>query len=268
MSQLGDTLDRLILDCPCCATKVAVPAAAQGAMAKCVRCDGTFRIPPADDQVPLDESQADDLAIRVLEEASQDETTTALQTVEDEHEDQEDPEDQDGDQTRPMSILERIDAETDEDPPDIGDDETPDQVKELRRERHRLLLEVGQEAHHQILPSAFDEFQTRIRKVQKRARRLRAWLEAVDRASSEDNPLARRVDMNVDPTKAARQLVAAERDVKHTLRVLAEALVATEQLPTFCAEQRERIKDIDAELDELVPPPPKKKGLLSRFRNE
>jgi len=263
MDQPGDTLDTIVLNCPSCVTRVAVPATARGLMAKCVKCGGTFRIPNQDEPPPQDEALADEIAIEVLEEpVDQGDATVSLETLADA------PDQADQDKTTPMRTLEQIKAQANDDPPDIGDESTPENVKALRRERHRLLLDVGREAYTQILSTAFDEFQSRIKKIDKRARQVRAWLEAVDRTSSEENPLAKRMDMNVDASKAAEQLVELERDRDHAFRVLAEALIRTDQHVNICAEQRERIKAIDVELDVLVPPPPTKKGLLSRFRGE
>ncbi len=259
MGQLARDAEKLILDCPCCTSKVAVPAAARGAMAKCLKCDGTFLIPMEDEELPPDPARVDDLVIELLEQAPDSGDTVPLTPVPNEEVDTEE-------ETARMPVVEQAEDE-DDDPPDIGDASTPEEVKQLRRERHKLLLAIGREANCQILSGNFDEFKARIQKVDKRARQLRAWLAAVDRASSDDNPLARRMDMNVDASKAAQQLKAIEKNNKVVLRALGEALVQANQHPKICPEQRERVQAIDAQLEALVPLP-KKKGLLSRFRGE
>jgi hypothetical protein len=229
-------------------------------MAKCVKCGGTFLIPTEEEGL-VDEARADDLAIEILEQADDDDDATVpLETVADEHSDERaEPE--------PTSYLEQVDVEVAYDPPDIGDASTPEEVKELRRERHRLLLTIGMEAHQQVLSPAFDEFKARIKKLDKSSRQVRAWLAAVDRAGGEANPLARSVDMNVDASKAVKRLVGLERDRDHAYRVLGEALISANQHVNICPEERERVQAVQAQLDEIVPPPPtEKKSLLSRFR--
>jgi hypothetical protein len=264
MNQPHGTNGRVIIDCPCCVTKVAVPVIARGSMAKCGRCGSAFRIPLEDDPMPSDENQADDLAIEILEQPDdEDDATVVMDSVQ---EDEFKP-------PEPATLIDQVDARAkkheqpaDDDPPDIGDGSTPEEVKQLRRERHKLLLEVGREAYEQILSSTFEQFQAKIRKIDKGMRRIRAWVEAVHRANSQSNPLARKMDMNVDSSRAAKQLAELERDYKHAMRVLGEALFRSGQHPKICVEQRDRLKVIDAKLDELVPLP-QKKGLLARFRN-
>lgn len=263
MDSPDDPLNSIVLPCPACQTRVAVPSVARGRMAKCVKCAETFRIPLED--TPIDEDHADDIAIQVLAEAgADDEETQSLENIFDESPVA--PEEED------TTRLPAVDAESPEspedEPPDIGDARTPENVKQLRRERHRLLLEVGRTAQGEVLSPGFDQFVARIKKIGKGARRISAWLEAVERATSDDNPLAKRMDMNVDPSKAAKQLVELERDHRHAQRVLGEALVHTGQHAAICPEQRDRIKAIDAELETLIPTPAKRKGLLSRFRDD
>jgi len=263
MDSPDDPFDSIVLPCPACRTRVAVPSVARGRMARCVKCDGTFLIPL--DDVPVDEGHADDIAIQVLAEAgADDEETQSLEAVFDEL-----PVAPEEDDTTQLPVVEAESSEEPEDePPDIGDASTPENVKQLRRERHRLLLEVGRAAQSEVLSPSFDQFLARIKKIEKGVRRIRAWLDAVERATSDANPLANRMDMNVDPSKAAKQLVELERDHRHAQRVLGEALVHTGQHTAICSEQRERLKAIDAELESLVPIPPKRKGLLSRFRED
>lgn len=222
---------------------------------------------------------ADDFAIDVLEEDFGDSTTRALKTLDDEDEpevavDEDDDieftiiEKTESEKITLASVLAEIEKIADEEPPDIGDSTTSEEVKGLRRERHKLLLTVGREASMQVLPTTFKQFQERLLKVDKRSRRVRAWLEAVDRAGSTNNPLARRLDMNVDASKAAKQLKEIERERHLVLRALAEALTLSEHLSFVCAEQRERVKAINARLDQLIPVPEEKKSLLSRFLKE
>lgn len=267
MPPTGHLHETIILSCPSCATKVAVPAAARGHMAKCVKCAGTFPIPLDDEHELADEGLADDIALEVLEQEDKtDDATVVMESL------------QEDDETEPaaskveppvqLTPIQQAEAMVDLDPPDIGDASTPQEVKQLRRERHKLLLEVGREAHRQILSSSLQEFQARIKKADKNVRRLRAWLEAIVRASAEDNPLAKRIDLNVDPSKATKQLAAAIEAENHAFRVLGEALIRLNQHPRICTEHRERIQAIEEKLDELMPAPPRKKGLLSRLRRK
>lgn len=265
MTLLGGDSETVVLNCPSCAVKVAVPSAARGRMAKCVACSGTFPIPMDGEPSSSDEALADDIAFQVLDETDQtDEATVVMESLQDE-----DDEEEGGiGPPKQLSPIEQAESLVDLDPPDIGDVSTPAEVKQLRRERHALLLEVGRYAHLQILSSSFGEFQNHIKRADKTARRIRAWLEAVERTGSDDNPLAKRVDMNVDPTKATKQLAEAIERHNHAFRVLAEAMITFDQHPTICPDQRVRIREINAKLDELLPLPSQKKGLLSRLRGD
>jgi hypothetical protein len=262
--------DTLILNCPSCLTKVAVPAAARGTMAKCVKCGTPFQIPEQGDQIPIDKDLAEDIALELLEQATdQDDGTKVMPSLQDDHDEEQD------ESPRTIPLVSEGDSapspaarEPEDEPPDIGDESTPEEVKQLRRERHRLLLAVGTEAFPQILSPSFENFQERIRKIDKAIRRTTAWLEAVDRAGGENNPLAKRMDMNVDPTKATRQLAEFQGNKRNALRVLGEALITANQHQGICKEQRRRIAAVNEKLDELTPAPAKKKGLLSRLRGE
>jgi len=205
---------------------------------------------------PHSEDHADQIAIEILEqEGDDDEGTVVMEGV------------PGGEDKEPKkSLLEQVAAQTEDEPPDLGDESTPEEVKNLRRERHRLLLEIGREANEQILSPAFNELQSRIKKIEKHVRRQRAWLSAVDRAS-DANPITRRMEVPVDVTAAAHQLAKVDKDRDYALRVLAEALIRSGQEPQICASQRERVRAIDARISLLVPVVvPKKKGLLSRLR--
>ncbi len=296
------TLDRLILECPHCSTKVAVPTAARGRKAKCVTCSATFEIPAEDGD--LVGAAADDRASEVGQDAQRprDETTKAMPPLDDE-DDLGDEDDDLGDEpvddfdlltdedfdaeepnlpprpaaetkpkqdaTDPELIAARIEDVAREDPPDIGGPETPAEVKQLRRERHRLLLEIGREGYQDILSSSFAEFQKRIKRTDKAIRRVKAWLDAVRRASTEtNNPLLKGMDMNIDPSKKVDALCDLERERNMALRALGEALIVSGRHPKLGAEQRERVMQIEERLEELVPAPPSKKGLLSRFRSK
>jgi hypothetical protein len=258
MSQLGQSFEKLIIPCPKCRSRVAVPAVARGTMAKCVRCKGIWRIPLEDVAVPASEAHADEIAIEILEqEVEEDDGTVVMESV---AEGEAPP--------APRSILEEASAQAEDEPPDIGDESTPEEAKTLRRERYKLLLEIGREANEQILSSAFNDLQARIKKIEKHVRRQRAWLSAVDRAS-DANPITRRMEVTVDVSAAAHQLAKLEKDRDHVLRVLAEALIRSGEDPRVCASQRERVKVIDGRLAILVPlPAPKKKGLFARLRRE
>ncbi len=289
-SPLRESTDRIIIDCPCCGTKVAVPSSARGSMAKCLKCANPFRIPQEDEEQPFDESQADDLVLQVLEDTDDD--TVSLKSADESEDDADDDLDDD---TTPIPLaddeeeddfaaslsdapattsgkskLEEVEemlrAIAEEDPPDIGDASTAEEVKQLRRERHKLLLEIGQGANEEILSKNFEPFQERVKRIVKRLRRVRAWLEAVDRAGSTNNPLARRMDMNVDASKATEQLIQLERERHLVLRAMAEALVASTHNAKVFAEERARVKEVDARIEELIPTQQPKKSLLSRFR--
>jgi len=226
-------------------------------MARCVKCNGTWRIPLDHESSSLDEDRADRIAIEVLEQEGDDDGTVVMESMPN-----------GGSREDRRSVLGEVDAQVqaEEDPPDIGDESTPPEVKELRRERHRLLLEIGRQANEQILSTALNAFQARIKKIEKHIRRQRAWLTAVDRAS-DANPVTRRMEVSIDYSAAGRQLAKLEKDRDYALRVLAEALIRSGQNPEVCPHQRERIKSIDARLAILVPLiQPKKKGLLSLFR--
>lgn len=298
------TSDRLILSCPHCSTKVAVPAAARGRMAKCVKCSATFEISTDDSDLigaaAGNEGRASEASPDA--QAARDEPTRAMPPLDDD-DDFEDGDDDLGDEavddfdlltdedfdapepklppmptgnnkpkqdvTDPELIAERIADVAREEPPDVGGPETPSEVKQLRRERHRLLLEVGREAYQDILSSSFAEFQKRVRRTDRAIRRTKAWLDAVRRASTEtNNPLLKGMDMNIDPSKKVDALCDLERERHLSLRALAEALIASGKHPKLGPAQRERIQQIDARLEELVPSQNPKKGLLGRFRTK
>ncbi len=263
MSPLGGTTERIILNCPECKTRVAVPAIARGTMARCTKCNGTWRIPIEDVKTKLDEDHADRIAIEVLEqevEEKEKDGTVVLDT-------DDDGQDEPNIEKEKKSVLQQVQAALDEDPPDIGDASTPPEVKNLRRERHRLLLEIGQEANEQILDTEFNPFQKKIKSIEKHVRRQRAWLSAVDR-TTDANPITRRMEVDIDLEAAVKQLTRLERDYHHALRVLAEALIRAVRHPEIGPHQRERITEIDMRIDALLPPIPQKKGLLSRLRGK
>jgi len=267
----------LRVDCPYCGQWIVLPLWAAGRRARCLRCQGTFRVqfdtsklpghprhaklpdPPAHAQQAPTADEDDILGVLLSDKEIPTEQLESLR-----------------DELDQLFLAEAVPESTDLGDtsldlmrsPASSDDENPltEYIDRLQAERRRLLRQLGAEAHEQMLPPSCVGLQAAIKEAQKQIEHLEARLEQLHEMAEASHGVEQRAAALGRIHTGRRQLELLRQRLDRRCRRLGRVIVKTPALsgvvPTTCRQLRR----IQERIDALITPPGRARSVRSPFR--
>ncbi len=267
----------LRVDCPYCGQWIVLPLWAAGRRARCLRCQGIFRVqfdpsklpghprlaklpdPPAHAQQAPTADEDEILSVLLSEQEIPAEQLEALR-----------------DELDQLFLAEAIPEST-----DLGDtsidlmgspasngDENPlaEYIDRLQAERRKLLRQLGAEAHEQMLPPSCAGLQAAIKEAQKRIEHLEAQLAQFDEMAKASHGVEQRAAALGGIHTGRRQLDLLRQCLDRRYHRLGRVIVKTPELSGFVPTTCRQVRRIQERIEALITPPGRGRSARSPFR--
>jgi len=269
----------LRVDCPYCGQWIVLPLWAAGRRARCLRCQGTFRIQFDQSQLPdrLRHARLPDPPAHAqqAQTADEDEILSVLLS------EQEIPAEQLEalrDQLDQLFLAEAIPESTDlsdtsldlVDSAESNGNENPlaEYTERLQAERRRLLRQLGAEAQQRMLPRSCAGLQAAIKEAQKQIEHLEARLAQLHETAECSHSVEQRAAALGEIQTRRRQIELLQARLDRRYRRLGRVIVKTPDLsgivPTTCRQLRR----IQERIEALITPPGRRNSARSPFRRQ
>ncbi|HUW84496.1 MAG TPA: hypothetical protein VMZ31_17055 [Phycisphaerae bacterium] len=267
----------LRVDCPYCGQWIVLPLWAAGRRARCLRCQGTFRVqfdpsklpghprraklpdPPAHTQQTPTADEDEILGVLLSE---QEIPTEQLESLRDELDQ--------------LFLAEAIPESTDlgdtslglVDSPTSNGDENPlaEYTDRLQAERRKLLRQLGVEAHEQMLPRSCIGLQAAIKEAQKQIEHIEARLAQLYEMAEASYGVEQKAAAMGTIHTCRQQLELLRERLDRRYRRLGRVIVETPELSGVAPATCRQLRRIQERIEALITPPGRDRSVRSPFR--
>ena len=267
----------LRVDCPYCGQWIVLPLWAAGRRARCLRCQGIFRVqfdpsklpgrprhanlsdPPAHTQQAPSADEDEILGVLLSEQEIPAEQLEALR-----------------DELDQLFLAEAIPESTDLsdtsldllDSPASNADENPlaEYVDRLQAERRKLLRQLGVQAHEQVLPRSCAGLQAAIKEAQKQIEHLEARLAQLHEMAEASHGVEQKASALGEIHTRRRQLGLLRQRLDRRYHRLGRVIVKTPELSAVVPATCRQLRRIQDRIEALITPPGRGRSVRSPFR--